>query len=381
MAEQEGLGHTRPFTRKKHVEYFKRNLAVLPQQFETYDSSLTSLVFFSICGLHILDAFDEVYSEKDRQEMVAWVYQHLVPSKQGFRGSMSHGVPNNDKQNTTNSPYDPPNLASTFFCLCSLAMLEDPLSRLQKETIIEYVIQCQQPSGIFLPYHGARIHESDLRYIYLGVAILRMLGANKTHGTKMQQVVDRASEYIYSAVSFDGGFCDSALGESHGGLTYCAIASLHNMDISLDDTQSSTHATRQLTPEQRRNLIRWLAFRQQADGGFNGRVNKPSDSCYSFWVGATLALLSARGTSILTDKNQSALSLIDAQSASEFLLDQQHAIIGGCVKTQGAPPDPLHSCLSLAALSLFQQNMTDIDASLCLPKRAVQYMESHWRGL
>lgn len=35
-----------------------------------------------------------------------------------------------------------------------------------------------------------------------------------------------------------------------------------------------------------KNLKRWLIFRQQS--GFQGRPNKDVDTCYSFWIGATL---------------------------------------------------------------------------------------------
>lgn len=40
------------------------------------------------------------------------------------------------------------------------------------------------------------------------------------------------------------------------------------------------------------DTIRWLVNRQINDdedkGGFNGRVNKPGDTCYSFWVRGAL---------------------------------------------------------------------------------------------
>lgn len=39
------------------------------------------------------------------------------------------------------------------------------------------------------------------------------------------------------------------------------------------------------------NELKFLLFIQ--DGGFNGRPNKPIDSCYSFWIGSTLKILDA----------------------------------------------------------------------------------------
>lgn len=40
------------------------------------------------------------------------------------------------------------------------------------------------------------------------------------------------------------------------------------------------------------DTVYWLVSRQSTErdetGGFNGRVNKPVDTCYSFWVGGVL---------------------------------------------------------------------------------------------
>lgn len=60
------------------------------------------------------------------------------------------------------------------------------------------------------------------------------------------------------------------------GSTFCAIASLHLMG-KFDAAFS---------PQQLKSLKRWLAFRQCQ--GLHGRPNKPDDTCYSFWVGASL---------------------------------------------------------------------------------------------
>ena len=61
-----------------------------------------------------------------------------------------------------------------------------------------------------------------------------------------------------------------------GGSTFCAVASLALMG-RLDSA---------FTPTERRGLARWCLHRQQA--GFQGRPNKPADTCYSFWIGASL---------------------------------------------------------------------------------------------
>jgi geranylgeranyl transferase type-1 subunit beta len=59
-----------------------------------------------------------------------------------------------------------------------------------------------------------------------------------------------------------------------GGTTYCAIAALYLMgELNLND------------PRLRRTK-RWSILRLSS--GFQGRVNKPVDTCYSFWLGSSL---------------------------------------------------------------------------------------------
>ena len=41
-----------------------------------------------------------------------------------------------------------------------------------------------------------------------------------------------------------------------------------------------------LTSDQLEKIKKWSIFRQKS--GFHGRPNKPVDTCYSFWVGASL---------------------------------------------------------------------------------------------
>jgi prenyltransferase beta subunit len=56
-------------------------------------------------------------------------------------------------------------------------------------------------------------------------------------------------------------------------------------------------------------LINWL-FNRKNSLGVNGRTNKTSDSCYSFWVGATLSILGY-------------LEIFDTDWTQQFLLNCQ----------------------------------------------------------
>ena len=64
-----------------------------------------------------------------------------------------------------------------------------------------------------------------------------------------------------------------------GGSTFCAVASLHLMG-ELDNCFDCKKLEK---------LKRWCLVRQK--GGFQGRPNKPVDTCYSFWVGASLKVI------------------------------------------------------------------------------------------
>jgi geranylgeranyl transferase type-1 subunit beta len=136
---------------------------------------------------------------------------------------------------------------------------------------------------------------------------------------------------LFSLLNFMGG----AGNEAHGGSTYTAIASL----VLMNRLQN-------LGTDRRANLIRWCLMRQNE--GYNGRTNKDNDSCYSFWIGATLHLLGEFATT-------------DLASARRFLLAQcQHKLLGGFAKTPGAPPDVLHTFYSLCWLSMAQVSLISL---------------------
>lgn len=92
-----------------------------------------------------------------------------------------------------------------------------------------------------------------------------------------------------------------------------------------------------LSDREKRALIRWLASRQQT--GFNGRPNKDVDSCYSFWVGGTLAVLDCS-------------RFVSAKPLRTFLASVQTPIIGGFSKEEDVTPDPMHTYMSILGLSL-----------------------------
>ena len=89
-------------------------------------------------------------------------------------------------------------------------------------------------------------------------------------------------------------------------------------------------------------LIGFLRKRQC--NGFQGRTNKDPDSCYSFWIGATLSILGA-------------FAETDLASTKAFLLTecQGSPLMGGFSKLPNSHPDLLHSFYSLIWLSMEQE--------------------------
>ena len=81
--------------------------------------------------------------------------------------------------------------------------------------------------------------------------------------------------------------------------------------------------------------------------GMNGRCNKPADTCYSFWAGASLAVRKAVDALVSIvykefDKYLSQIlgkiSLLDKSANRRYLLGKTQHRIGGFSKFPGDPP-------------------------------------------
>lgn len=168
-------------------------------------------------------------------------------------------------------------------------------------------------------------------------------------------------QHINKSIIFQSYDCGIGQGpelESHGGSSYCAIASLALMN-----------QLNRLTPHQQHGLKRWLISRQE--DGFQGRPNKPVDTCYSFWVGATLKIL---------DMYQ----FVNFEKNREYLLLTQDALLGGLAKWVDTRADPLHTYMGLAGLSLMGgDGLNEVYPALNVTIRAHEHLKSlhkKWRN-
>lgn len=134
-------------------------------------------------------------------------------------------------------------------------------------------------------------------------------------------------------------------GEAHGGTTFCAIAALQ-----------LSGQLKSLSEKQLNGLKQWLLFRQS--DGFQGRPNKPVDTCYSFWIGATLKILDA-------------FELTNFPENREYILSTQDSVIGGFSKWPRCPADPFHTYFGICGLSFLKEpGLEEVMPSLNISMRA-----------
>ena len=127
------------------------------------------------------------------------------------------------------------------------------------------------------------------------------------------------------------------------GPTYCACAALRLLGL-LDEYPGKD------------SLLKFLVNRQI--GGFNGRINKTPDTCYTFWAGGALEVLGKD-------------SFIDREQARKFLYICENTKIGGFGKVPGRMPDILHSYTSVSGFSIIEEPGTrPIICTLGITRRA-----------
>ncbi|XP_054159504.1 geranylgeranyl transferase type-1 subunit beta-like [Oppia nitens] len=334
---------------RRNAKYLRRCLQVLPSSHSSLDISRLTIAFFAISGLDLLNSLDVI--EDDRQSIIDWIYslqilttnsKHIGTGRHGFRGSPTNG---------RDHPYDCGNVAMTYCALSSLVILGDDLKRVDKEAIINGLKDHRLSDGSFVPVVFEK--ENDMRFVYCCATISYIL--NDWSAIDRQKTVS----FIMNSFTYDCGFGQCPGLESHGGSTYCALASLSLMD-----------ELSQLSAKQLSSLTRWCLFRQA--NGFQGRPNKDPDTCYSFWVGAALKLIDA-------------YHLINIKQNENFILDTQDLVTGGLAKYPDNTPDPMHTYLGLSGMALNPTNnyLLSVYAALNISDRAVQHLNklhSDWKN-
>ena len=234
-------------------------------------------------------------------------------------------------------------------------------------------------------FSGDRWGETDLRFAYDAIAIACILGESKCDESCQYCRCDECEQdasiripdlcsYVLSCRNSDGAFAPSPGGESHAAYTYCALASLDIAHLCFGMSEIAT-------PE---STAFWLASRQTAHGGFNGRPEKAPDVCYSWWIYASLKILDFYGLGKpiqgeLVDQQISCRfsSWISKSSLVDFILKAQDLETGGVSDRPGYAPDIFHTFFGIAALSLLEPELglDRIDPTFAVPESVA----ANWR--
>lgn len=175
--------------REKHVKYFLRLLHIMPSNLTDFDSTRPMIAYFAFSGLDLLNSLDEI-GEQAKSEAIDWIYGLQV----------ERAGPRSGFQSSTTIPKDVPeyqygHLAMTYTSLVTLLILNDDLSRVDRQSIIEGVRACQNPDGSFTAMVTGC--ESDMRFLYCASCVSAIL--DDWSGVD----IPRAIDYILrSIVSF-----------------------------------------------------------------------------------------------------------------------------------------------------------------------------------
>ncbi|KAI5149371.1 geranylgeranyl transferase type-2 subunit beta [Enteropsectra breve] len=150
--------------------------------------------------------------------------------------------------------------------------------------------------------------------------------------------LQKSISHILSCYNPNGGFGQIPGAESHAAQIFCCISALRTLgQLDIIDTSQ---------------IASFLAFRQCASGGINGRINKKEDVCYSFWAYASAVMIGA--------------SSYSPGSLRTYIFNCE-AETGGFSDRPGNMSDLYHLMFSLASLSLMgEESLGRIDPGFAL---------------
>ncbi|KAH1260787.1 Geranylgeranyl transferase type-1 subunit beta [Glycine max] len=356
-----------------HVTFLELMYYLLPSPYESQEINHLTLAYFVISGLDILDSLHKVAKDA----VVSWVLSFqahpgaktdlndgiyanalgfAVGQFYGFHGSKTSQFPPDENGVLI---HNNSHLASTYCAISILKIVGYELSNLDSETIVTSMRNLQQPDGrygfetwtravafilvqCFIPIHTGG--ETDLRFVYCAAAICFML--DNWSGMDKEKTKDYILRCQLTVILYPcGGQFNTCrlvvvlIGHVTGGATYCAMASLRLMGFIEDNILSSCASSSLIDAPL---LLDWILQRQGTDGGFQGRPNKSSDTCYAFWIGAVLRILGG-------------FKFVDNKALRGFLLSCQYKY-GGFSKFPGEYPDLYHSYYGFTAFSLLEES-------------------------
>ena len=368
--------HAPEFDLNKHACYFGTLAKQLPEAYASLGVNKPTVLYFCLSALDLLGKLDL----GDQSKVVEFLYSYEcfggasssqkgrsevdgssevcqpagastddeLFSKGGFLG---YKIFCEEDKCECSAQYEFTHIANTYTGLMCLVILGDDLSRINRRAVGLQLRQWQQPDGSFTcaaapneKAEGNFVGERDMRFVYCAAVICALLDLWSYVD------VDGMRNFLLGSRMLDYGFGMFPGTESHGGSTYCALAALALMG-ELHSIQRPDH------------MLHWLVHRMNF--GFNGRVNKPADTCYTFWCGSSLGILGAS-------------SMIEPLPILSFL-EQCEFPRGGFLKTPDNPyPDILHSYYSVCGLSLCGYLENKLSFPFGISERAMEGRTVHY---
>ncbi|KAG6828132.1 hypothetical protein H0H92_009086 [Tricholoma furcatifolium] len=289
--------------KKAHMQFLVRNLVQgFPSGYTSQDASQPWLMFWLVQAFSVLQVGID---PGNRQRIINKILatQHPDGGFAGGPGQSAHLLPN-------------------YAAICTLAIVGRPgpgggWDQIDRKKMYQFFMSLKQSDGSFLVGRHAEV---DVRGIYCLLIVATLLDI------LTPELVDGTASFIASCQTYEGGFASAsqpyyavpsippssspsletpplrvldnprpALGEAHGGYTFCALAAWVLLQ-PFENTAAHAVATEPRIDQAR--LLRWLVMMQGSEielGGFKGRTNKLVDGCYSWWCGGAFALLESLG--------------------------------------------------------------------------------------
>lgn len=253
-------------------------------------------------------------------------------------------------------------LVANYSCVMTIALIgtEKAYKLVDRQKIYKWLLELKVKNGSFRTTKGM---EYDIRATFTALLIaysFNILTPELTSGVE---------EFVLSCRSYDGGFSPKPGLESHGGYVHCAVG-IMNILGKLDSLNLDS-------------LIRWISMKQmEFSGGFQGRVNKLVDSCYSWWIGSSCKIIS---------EHLGIEPFWNTHAMTDYLIKSAQYEDGGFCDHRPSGPDPFHTFFGLAGLCVSGSRtfgegedhieLPEVDSMLCVPKYLVERMHKYFYSM
>jgi protein farnesyltransferase subunit beta len=295
---------------EKHKSYLERGYEQLSSSFTSLDASRPWIIYWIT---HSLDLLSESISEEKKHSIshTLSLFQNTGGGFGGGRGQISH-------------------LAPTYAAVNALMIIE-AYDIVNREEMYKFLMRMKNKDGSFTMHESGEV---DIRGSYCAISVASLLNI------LTEELCENVAEFISSCQNYDGGLSSVPGLESHGGYTFCGLATLRILNRT-DVVRMSS-------------IIEWASNRQMAsEGGFQGRPNKLVDGCYSFWLGGLFPLVGNEGSYLMDREKLLAYTLL-CQSVN-----------GGFSSRPGDHVDYYHTCYGLSGIStsLYHYSPSGLDVA------------------